>query len=182
MTNLNGLGCIFFFCSNIWRWTYYCFCWYIAKMMIHRLHPAVSCIWHTKLPITPQRDSDASPWPQYRFNHTYLPRAKVEYFASLVLYMANFFFFINGLMILCRGMTAGLCYLETFKAELSLVILCTPRQEGQLTLKFLLLNSWLSWSDVRVYQYAVLLAPLALSASIYSHKHIMTMQVKTTLK
>lgn len=45
-------------------------------------------------------------------------------------------------MILCREMTGGLCYLETFKVELSLVILCLARQEGQLTLKLVLLNSF----------------------------------------
>lgn len=48
---------------------------------------------------------------------------------------------INGQMILCMRMTGGLCYLETFKAELSLVILCSTRQEGLLTLKLVLLNS-----------------------------------------
>ena len=49
--------------------------------------------------------------------------------------------FINGLIIMCGKMTGGLCYLETFKAELSLVILCLARQEGLLTLKIVLLNS-----------------------------------------
>lgn len=44
-------------------------------------------------------------------------------------------------MILCMRMTGGLCYLETFKAELSLVILCLTRQEGLLTLKLVLLNN-----------------------------------------
>lgn len=66
-------------------------------------------------------------------------RAKVEYFflsCSLTCLI-----FRNGLMILCRRMTGGLCYLETFKAELSLVILCSARQEGLLTLKLVPLNS-----------------------------------------
>lgn len=52
-----------------------------------------------------------------------------------------FFFFINRRIHLCMRMTGGLCYLETFKAELSLVILCFTSQEGLLTLKLALLNS-----------------------------------------
>ena len=51
--------------------------------------------------------------------------------------------FLNGLMILWRRMTGGPCYFETFKAELSLVILCSTRQEGQLTLNLVLLNGCL---------------------------------------
>lgn len=42
---------------------------------------------------------------------------------------------------MCRRMAGGLCYLETFKAELSLVILCSVCQKGRLTLKLVLLNS-----------------------------------------
>ena len=78
----------------------------------------------------------------YHFNHIcmYLPRAEVEYFFFFLL-LPTRLIFLNGLMILCRRMTWGLCYLETFKAELSLVILCLARQEALLTLKLVLLNS-----------------------------------------
>lgn len=51
-----------------------------------------------------------------------------------------FFFFINRRIHLCTRMTRGLCYFKTFKAELSLVILCLTSQELLLTLKPPLLN------------------------------------------
>lgn len=64
------------------------------------------------------------------------------FFLSFFPYTSNFlFFFINRRIHLCMRMTGGLCYLETFKAELSLVILCFTSQEGLLTLKLALLNS-----------------------------------------
>lgn len=49
-------------------------------------------------------------------------------------------FFVSRRIHLCTRMTGGLCYFETFKAELSLVILCLTSQEVLLTLKPSLLN------------------------------------------
>lgn len=52
-----------------------------------------------------------------------------------------FFYFRNGRMTRRTRMTGGLCYSETFKAELSLVILRLTCQKVPLTLKHVLLNS-----------------------------------------
>lgn len=55
-----------------------------------------------------------------------------------------FFFFLNfrnGRMTGRMRMTGGLCYSETFKAEISLVILCLTCQKAPLTFKLVLLNS-----------------------------------------
>lgn len=80
-------------------------------------------------------------------------------------------------------MTAGLCYFETFKAELSLVILCLTCQKAPLTLKLVLLNSCIvlqlmctsinKWCFWRRGQYLL----------IFIHtKPIMTLQTKPPLK
>ena len=66
------------------------------------------------------------------FYHIYLP---------VVFPPQMFFYFRNEQMTLLMRMTGGLCYSETFKAELSLVILCLTCQKALLTLKLVLLNS-----------------------------------------
>lgn len=109
------------------------------------------------------------------FYHIYLP----VFFPSTNL----FFNFRNGWMTRCMGMTRGLCYSETFKAELSLVILCLTCQKAPLTLKLVLLNScmvlelmctsinkWCFWRRGRY-----------LLAFIHT-KPIMTVQTKPPLK
>lgn len=97
--------------------------------------------------------------------------------------MFFYFYFWNRRMTRRMRMTGGLCYFETFKAELSLVILCLTCQKAPLTLKLVLLNSCIvlqlmctsinKWCFWRRGQYLL----------IFIHtKPIMTVQTKPTLK
>lgn len=94
-----------------------------------------------------------------------------------------YFYFWNRRMTRRMRMAAGLCYFETFKAELSLVILCLTCQKAPLTLKLVLLNSCIvlqlmctsinKWCFWRRGQYLL----------IFIHiKPIMTLQTKPPLK
>lgn len=91
--------------------------------------------------------------------------------------------FRNGRMTRRMRMTRGACYSETFKAELSLVILCLTCQKAPLTLKLVLLNSCMvlqlmctsinKWCLWRRGQYLL---------TFIHTKAIMTVQTKPPLK
>lgn len=89
---------------------------------------------------TQYHPQNAPPQPCYHPHQGDLPRGKVHYISLPFFPTPRFFFFINRRIHLCTRMTRGLCYFETFKAELSLVILCLTSQEVLLTLKPALLN------------------------------------------